>query len=267
MPFDLIDPMSWVLGSFAVAVVAANAAWAAARLWRRRRAPSPVWLPHALEPLVWLLTALFFLLPPVAAWRAGALSPYWMGLTETDWVETAFSGGLLAAAIMAIPVFGWLVYRHGLAGRTRTRGMVHPLLAPLDAALLQWHWAFYRAGVIGWLSMLAHRNLTWPASMVTPLGELPFYWGSWLGMVLVGVEWALNPFARRVLTGARKDPASAPAAERTVIRMGLAVSTTALFILTRNFWLAVVCHVVVETAIVAFLPAPSAQTAEEQRRA
>jgi hypothetical protein len=76
-------------------------------------------------------------------------------------------------------------------------------------------------------------------------------------MVLVALEWALNPFARRALFASRDNPDYAPAAERTVIRMVLAVTTTALFILTRNFWLPLVCHVIVETAIIAFLPAPA----------
>jgi hypothetical protein len=75
-------------------------------------------------------------------------------------------------------------------------------------------------------------------------------------MILIGAEWALNPFARRVLIGSRRGADYVRAAERTVIRMALAVATTALFVLTRNFWLPLACHLVVETVVVAFLPVP-----------
>jgi hypothetical protein len=102
-----------------------------------------------------------------------------------------------------------------------------------------------------------------PDSFLTRVLEQPLYWGSWLGMVLVALEWVLNPFARRALFASRNNADYAPAAERTVIRMALAITTTALFILTRNFWLPLACHVIVETAIVSFLPAPTILSSSE----
>jgi hypothetical protein len=256
MQFALTNVMLWVLGSLAVIVIATNAAWPIWRARRRREDPASGGIWGSLEPLIWLLSALFLLLPPVAALRAGVLSPYFMGLSELDWVEGLFSGGLLAAAIVVITVLGWLVYRHRLPPRPPSVRLHNPWLAPVDAALLQWHWAFYRAGAIGFLIFVAETNMTGPAGMLTRLAEQPLYWGSWLGMALIAVEWALNPFARRALIGSAGLEA-APEAERTVIRMVLAVSTTALFVLTRNFWLSLACHVVAETAIVAFLPVPT----------
>jgi hypothetical protein len=263
MQLRLTDPLPWVLGSLALAVILTNAAWLALRARRRERTPFSGDAWGALEPLIWLLTALFLFLPPIAAWWAGALSPYFMGLSEIDWVDTAFSGALATAAIVGITIFGWLLYRHNLPARARERGRIRLWLAPIDAALLQWHWTFYRAGVIGWLVLAASSNVTGPFSFLAPLAKQPVYWGSWLGMVLVAAEWALNPFARGALVGARKSPDCAPAAERTVIRMGLAVATTALFILTRNFWLPLICQVIVETAVFAFLPVTTVSMEKE----
>jgi len=256
MQLGLKDPLLWVLGSLALSVIATNGARMAMRTrWRKRAASSPdPW--GSLRPLVWLLTALFLFLPPIAAWRAGALSPLLMGLSELDWVAALVSSGGLALVCGGIIVFGWLIYRHKLPARPRAHPTGRPWLAPVDAALLQWHWAFYRAGVIGWLVLAAEGENMGPAGLPALLAEQPLYWGSWLGMILVAVEWGLNPFAREALIGSRHNADCAPAAELTVIRMALAVTTTALFVLTRNFWLVLGCQVVVETAIVAFLPAP-----------
>jgi hypothetical protein len=265
MQLDLTNPLLWVLGSLALAAIVTNLAWLASPARRRgdSLAPGSTW--GGLEPLAWLAWALFLFLTPVAAWWAGALSPYLMGLSELDWVGTLASGGLLAAAIIGITIFGWLMYRHNLPARARAGGQLHPWLAPVDAALLQWHWAFYRAGVIGWLTLVTHANTAGQVTILAPLMKQPLYWGSWLGMLLVVVEWAINPFARRTLVAARNNAAYASAAERTVIRMGLAVATTALFILTRNFWLLLLCHVIVETAVFAFLPVHPAPVVEEWR--
>jgi hypothetical protein len=253
----LTNPLIWLAGSLALAVIATNAAWLILRAARHGRTPAPGidWGPW--EPLVWLPVALFLLLPPFAALWAGALSPFWMGLTETDWIESLTSGAAAAVAGGGMIVFGWLVFRHKLDPRPRSGSPSRRWLAPIDAALLQWHWTFYRAAAIGGLALIAKMNEGAPGALpglAARLGQDPLYWGSWLGMILVGVEWALNPFARRALFRPQDDPESATATERTVIRMALAVVTTAVFVLTRNFWLSLACHVLVETAVVAFLP-------------
>ena len=261
MHLALTNPLPWVLGSLGLAVIATNLAWLALRAARRAPAPGGLW--GGLEPLIWLLTALFLFLPPIGAWWAGALSPYLMGLSETDWVDSLVSGGVLAAASGGIIVFGWLVYRHKLPPRPRAESSVRPWLAPIDAALLQWHWAFYRAGVIGWLSLVLKMKSLAPGTFLAQVAEQPLYWGSWLGMILVAAEWALNPFARSALCTSEDSPVCASAAERTVIRMALAVVTTALFVATRNFWLSLACHVIVETTIVCFLPVPAVTATSE----
>jgi hypothetical protein len=262
MEAELTNPLLWVFGSLALAAVVTNLAWLAVRGRRpaRDRPSASRWT--ILEPVIWLLWALFLFVPPIAAWWAGALSPYLMGLSELDWIGTMTSGGLIAAAIVGIMIFGWLIYRHSQPRRPRQRGQVHSWLAPVEAALLQWHWAFYRAGAIGGLILAARATTNSPVPLVAAVLREPFYWGSWIGLVLVAVEWALDPFARGTLAAARENRTHAPAAERTVIRMALAVTTTALFVLTRNFWLPLVCHVIVETAVTAFLTVPDLAKAE-----
>ncbi len=75
----------------------------------------------------------------------------------------------------------------------------------------------------------------------------PLYWGAWLGLAAAGLEWVLNPFDRACLrrTGDR---------EVALRRAALAVATTGLFVLTRNFWLCLAVHVAVETLAVGWFP-------------
>ena len=70
-----------------------------------------------------------------------------------------------------------------------------------------------------------------------------------MGLGLIGLEWALNPFARAALGR----PIRREAALRRVI---LAIATTALFAITRNVWLCLACDLAVETVIAGWLPLP-----------
>jgi hypothetical protein len=207
-----------------------------------------------LSALAWLIVSLFFLLPPPAAWRFGALSPRLMGLTGIGWVASLRAGALLMFMIIGLLLFGWLVYRRSLAGergRTRVERAGAMLRAPVDAALLQWHWAFYRALAIALLPIvagtLAHSNILQPIG--SQLMEAPLYWGSWLGLALIALEWALNPFAR---AGLRRPGQR----ETALLRVVLAIATTALFTVTPNFWLLLIAHLAVETVIAGWLPLP-----------
>ncbi len=207
-----------------------------------------------LSALAWLLVSLFFLLPPPAAWRFGALSPRLMGLTGLDWVRSLRAGAALMFVIIGLLIFGWLVYRRSLSGdrgRTRVARIGATLRAPIDAALLQWHWAFYRALAIALIPVVA--GVLASSEILRPLGsqllEAPLYWGSWLGLALIALEWALNPFAR---AGLRRSGQR----ETALLRVVLAITTTALFTLTPNFWLLLIVHLTVETVIAGWLPLP-----------
>jgi hypothetical protein len=249
--FSASNPALWLAGSLTLALIATNLAWLVAR-----RSGLPAW--SGLRALTWLLRSLFFLLLPMGAWRSGALSPYFMGLSELNWIDGLISGGPLAVLVMGLSVFGWLVYRRALSSMPRltsdgSAGEMTVWRAPVDAGLQQWHWAFYRAAAIGWLAEIARLGQGMAAGTATPpllvhLLAQPIYWGSWLGLSLVALEWLLNPFARAGLRGAGH-------AERQLRAAALALATTALFVSTRNFWLCLVCHVVVETAIAGWFPA------------
>jgi hypothetical protein len=251
---DPHSPLTWLLGSLAVAIITTNLAWLVGRLGRCSRASSAILRWSGLPAVGWLIASLFFLLPPVGAWRYGALSPYLMGLTELDWVENLGSGGPLAALVVGLLLFGWLVYRHYLPpGRSPGRGerIGRTLRAPLDAGFQQWHWAFYRALVISLLPAVVGTLTAVPfiSSLAEPLATQPVYWGSWLGLGLIAAEWALNPFAR---AGLRRPVRR----EATLRRVVLAIATTALFTLTRNFWLCLACDIIVETAIAGWFSLP-----------
>lgn len=261
---DLKTPLPWLLGSIALAVVATNLAWAATRRPTKRA------LSAVLPALGWLALSLFHLLPPIGAWQSGALSPYWLGVAELDWIASLAAGAPLGALLGGGLVFGWLVYRRSLPRRGRSpiepqrarsetglsqagafspAGAVAPratgaaflaLRALVDAALLQWHWAFYRALAIGLLG-----------SGAAPLGldAQPAYWGTWLAAAMAAIEWALNPWARAELR-------QAGPREAALRQVALAVGTAALFLLTRNFYLGLVIHLAVELLIVGWFPLP-----------
>ena len=229
---SLQQPAPWLVGSLLLAVVVTNLAWLAEQAqvrpgWRLagRRGPGGTargqWFVDRslFAPLVWLIGALFRLLLPLAAWRRGAISPYLLGLTEIDWVADLRSGALPAVAIVGVSVLGWLVYRQTLRGPDgRLAGAqlsrAQRWTAPLDAALRQWHWTFYRAAAAAWLlagvagpgstsasGAAAGPTLHLPVGIVLALpglnGAAASYWGAWLGLAVVALEWLLDPFVRR----------------------------------------------------------------------
>lgn len=260
---DLANPATWLLASFVVLVVATNAGWLALR----RRTANPAFRRGPVAAVGWLGLSLFYLLPPFLALRRGVLSPYAFGLTEINWPATLSNGLVLAGLIVGGLLFGWLVYRRtrreeiaqdalsGIAASAPDNGLppalarlLAVLRAPLDAALQQWHWAFYRAAAIGWLML----PIGLPAApladrLLQGLQAEPLYWGAWLGLLVAGLEWALDPFARAALRRAGDR-------EVALRRATLAVATTGLFVLTRNFWLCLVVHVAVETLAMGWFP-------------
>ncbi len=248
---DLQQPLTWLIGCLALAVTTTNAAWLV-----RQRNRLPAGQAVVLPALTWLVVSLFWLLPPLFAWRAGALSLSLMGVAEIDWVQSLAGGLPLATAVIGLVLFGWLIYRRTLPGRAaETAGQFDRLgwtgRALLDAVLLGWHWAFYRATAIGWLALLPDAAIGQPvlAHAAGQITAQPLYWGSWLGLACVGLEWALNPFARAEL----RVPNQQEAALRRIV---LALAATAVFVVSRNLWLCLVTQVVIETAIAGWFPAP-----------
>ena len=256
---DLTNPGLWILTSFALAVLAANAAWVVLRLTRGHLRLGRLLRSSGVRAIVWLVVSLYLLLVPLLAWRYGAISPYFLGLNELDWVGSITVGGLLTVLLTVLVLFGWLVYRHALpadqAETPPTEGrLIHALRAPIDAALAQWHLAFYRAAAIGWLAEISEFPAAMPGPLRVGLQAQPFYWGSWLGLGVLLVESALNPHLWAVLSTPTQEERAWGRPEAILRSLALAVATTALFILTRNLWLCLACQVIVETAIAAWLP-------------
>jgi len=256
---DLSNPGLWILASFALAVLAANAAWVVLRLTRGHLRLGRLLRSSGVRAIVWLVVSLYLLLVPLLAWRYGAISPYFLGLNELDWVGSITVGGLLTVLLTVLVLFGWLVYRHALpadqAETPPTEGrLIHALRAPIDAALAQWHLAFYRAAAIGWLAEISEFPAAMPGPLRASLQAQPFYWGSWLGLGVLLVESALNPHLWAVLSTPTQEERAWGRPEAILRSLALAVGTTALFILTRNLWLCLACQVIVETAIAAWLP-------------
>jgi len=88
-----------------------------------------------------------------------------------------------------------------------------------EAAYLQVHWAFYRSGTI----------------LLTD----DFYGGTALGLILIFLEWSLNPAWRADLHQPFR-------AETRLSRLGLALITALLFYLTRKLWPGIVVHWVLD---------------------
>lgn len=246
---DLRAPITWLAASVIAATVVTNLICPLSRRTGILRAPG--W-----QVATWLGTALFFALVPLAAWQQGVLSPFYLGIGSLDWMSSLLLGAPVTLAIAAVILAGWLAYRRSLAGPIQLNALnrlITVLRAPLEAALLQWHWAFYRALAIAWVA-------AWPSSASQTDGLLAFdfatealYWGSWLGLLIIGLEWLLNPCARMALqlSGSR---------ETSLRRAALAVAITGLFVATRNLWLCLACHVLVETAIAAWSPPASEES-------
>lgn len=258
--FDSNDPGPWAFITAAIAILAANIAWLivhSSEGWRSRNAHFAL-LSKGVPAAAWLIASLYLLLPPFYAWRCGALSPYLLGVAELDWIESLSIGGPFAGLVIALVVFGWLVYRRALppaAPAVGGEGRALPVLrAAIDAGLTQWRLAFLRAALIAWLAALPTFPDALPAALLRQLQAQSFYWGSWLGLGLALIEAGLNPFVRDALQ--RPTPVLQQQARPEALLRGLAlaVATTGLFVLTRNFWLCLVCQTAVETLIVGWLP-------------
>jgi hypothetical protein len=251
---DPANPAFWLLGSFLAIVVAANIAYLVVRRWTAE----PRFRASPLAAVGWAALGLVYLLAPFLALQRGVVSPYALGLTEIDWPATLSTGLVLAASVVIVTLFGWLMFRRtlpeGPRGDLFTR-LVAALRGPVTAVLEQWHWAFYRAGAAAVLVTISAADLP-PAvaRFVTTTQADPLYWGAWLGTALVGLEWALNPFDRAALRIENERPAA-------IRRASLAIATTGVFVLTRNLWLCMAMHLIVETLAATWfaLPEPAGQ--------
>ncbi len=256
---DLTKPELWAAGSAMLAVLAVNAAWIVSRLAQGRQRMTRLLRASGVQALAWLIVSLYLLLLPLMAWRYGAISPYLLGLAELDWVQSLGLGGLLTALLVALALFGWLVYRHELPAddatlHTREGHLLRALRSPFDSALAQWHLAFYRAAAIAWLATVPRPAPSPLSPTLASMQSQSLYWGSWLGVLVLLMEGALNPLLWRAVRSPTAHDSAPGKPEAHLRAMAMTIATTALFVLTRNLWLCLACQVIVETAITGWLP-------------
>ncbi len=179
----------------------------------------------------WLIEAIRFLYYigiPYAGLLRGIVLPRLVGLTDPDWVKGVGLGAALGTgallllalicwwytrAIMALPV----PMKKGRPGHEPTNGW--ELLR--EVIYLQTHWAFYRSVVILLLD--------------------DYYWGTFLGFLLITLEWATNP-------AWRKDLGLPWRSVTPLLRWSMALLTAVIFALTRNLWVLVPLHWIIEKA-------------------
>jgi hypothetical protein len=243
---SITDPLVWLLGSVLGATLVTNVAYLGwKRLW-----PDAARL-GVLSAAAWLAPALFYVTTPLAAWRSGIISGETMGLAGVDWTQALAGAGLLGLLVVAAGCAGWLVYRRSIRAPYVTIATPQRLSGVrdlADAVMLQWHWTFYRALAFGILAQ---------ASMPATGGLLV---GVWLGLLVAGLEWQLNPFARVAL---RRDVSR----ERGIVRATLAVASAGLFVVSRSLLLTLACHLAVEFAIAFLFPLGSRGTRAPAARA
>jgi hypothetical protein len=217
----------WVTGSLVIYALAANALWLARSTGFERSSASP-----------WLVQAggfLFYLGIPYLAlggWPrppySGLLSLEDMGIVGlgvhwpvTRWLAAMGTGLTVGLVAFLVLILAWAGAQR-VAGNVRLRFPPRPWWAILVEVLyLEVHWAFYRG------------------ALAVALGDL--YAAVFLGLGLVYAEWALNPFWRQ---GWRMEYQAAG----RWLRAALALVIAMLFFLTRNLWVCLGVHWLLELA-------------------
>lgn len=216
------DVWLWVAGFLVLYVVVTNLFWfvRALRPWS-----------HGTPLLVGRFFG--FAAPPYLALHAGLVTTSAMGLAHLDWLH-AFGTGLVAAAALwvLLSLAAWH-YRTWAASSetaaalrlaTPAQDDVPVLLVPFLAAAEQLYWALVRVGSTAFLAMAGAQ----PDASVT--------WGAWVGVGLLVLSWLANTAWRHTV----RSPAGAYA---EMLRLCIAVASTALFVLSGNLWVSWAFHV------------------------
>jgi len=239
----------WIAVSIVLYALAVNLIWRARPGWagwpgralewlaRWRHAPwlgevlrllYYVGLPYGVVVLRRVGQPAYMGIPPLEghALTAGEIILQLLGLAHPDeaWRALWPALGLAAGALSLTALLCWWhtrSLRYLLPGSIPVAG-TSPIswwIAFREAAYLQVHWAFYRSGAI--------------------LLTEDFYSGTALSLVLICLEWALNPAWRTDL----RQPFRA---EARLSRLALALITALLFYFTRRLWLGILVHWVLD---------------------
>jgi hypothetical protein len=245
----------WVGASLLAAAVCANLAW----FFRRPRSGPVGQVVSSLQARPhsdWLLQGLrliFYVGGPFVALVLGhdAVTSRFLGLqplaTPTngqtgadvvanwrDWTQDIGWAVALGIALWLFLAIAWWRHRRALReiGETPhcTATAVSAWLVFREAAYHEVHWAFYRNA---------------------PIIAFGAYWGTWIGLILIGLEASLNPAWRRAL-GNKQHSAC------MWMRVSLALASGLFFLQTENLWLAVAVHFGVSFGLAALVRSYSA---------
>mgnify|MGYP001826844517 CR=1 FL=1 len=219
---------SWVLGSLLAYAIATNGLWLANRRGLRYRRLG--------DWLIQVARFLFYVGMPYLAlggWPrpplSGLLIPEDFGLVGLGgrWPPTRWLGAAGTAVGLGLVAFLFLLVAWAYATRSSDEAQFRFAPRPwwallIDVIYLQVHWAFYRGALAVTLGNI-HAGVFW-------------------GLGLVYLEWAANPFWRRSWRLEGK------AAGRW-LRAALALVSASIFFLTRNLWVCLGIHAMLELAL------------------
>jgi hypothetical protein len=220
----------WVWGSAGIYLLSTHALWLTKGSWRS---------PHRR----WLLQIgrfLFYLGIPYLALGGWPRQPFRglfsledMGIVGlgaawpvTRWLEAVglgFAWGSVALLFLLLTL--------GMANRGTGAVWLSFSQRPwwvlvVDVLYLEVHWAFYRSGM----------------SVALGNGGSNLYAGVFVGLGLIYLEWSLNPFWRR---GWRRESQ----AGARWLRAALALIVALLFLFSRNLWVCLCVHLVLELSV------------------
>ncbi|NLE45973.1 MAG: hypothetical protein GX620_14735 [Chloroflexi bacterium] len=231
----------WLATSLVTAIAWTNAAWifrtdrpgqlgdAVGRLMRWRFSPA----------LMQLLRLFFYIgIPSVALlWGHNAVIGSLLGLQNLAW---PFSQNEESVSVVAA---NWADWAHDVGWAVGISVVVWIILA---LGLRSYRRALTAAGEIspgarfpssGWVSFreAAFHEVHWAFYRNLPLLALGDYWGVWVGLGIVLIEAVLDPAWRHRL----RSTSHAPIA---LARSALAVSSSVIFLITMNLWMAIASH-------------------------
>ncbi len=152
---------------------------------------------------------------PYAGLILGELSPRSMGVSYLDWSLGLRVGLVVLAGMLALlfVVRIWLYNEESLPAARRSPGPFS-LTMWLESSAQEFHWCFLRGAALDLLT-------SFPAP-----DQVLQYWSTWLaaGLAIPGVVYHSKGSANRLISAA------------------ILLSTTSLFLYTRNFWLSLLLH-------------------------
>jgi hypothetical protein len=242
----------WLLLSVALATLASLVQWLLTQ--STARAPTRVMVALkriALSPWVTEPLRLIYAvgLPAALLFGQGALTTRGLGLKplplfslDTDgsawaggqWADWARDLGWTALVVLITFVLIWLGDRAARQGASPGKRSWHdPGISLREAVYHQAHWAFYREPFVVLRGVAA---------------------GSWLGVIPVALEALLSPMLWEGMRGQDTEYA-----RRVVLRGGIYVATTLVFLQTQNLWIAIAADMVLGWLV---LPIPLVETAD-----